>query len=225
MKVYLKKSLVSELTSNGLLAYVGLRSIYNKEESEAYVSTNLIHYRLCANGNCTRSWKDNILSGIDELVGRGLIKVVEEINKTEIIYDLSGLYFENEYFIQIELEDIRRVLSLPCRTDKGALLKYFVVMVGSFSNIKYESYTLPKRSFVGFMPISYLAREARISESSAMTYNSILEDNKIIFVYRHPTGYVDDEGMYHNLNNNYGLYEDKKYIRQFAKSYEAYTDI
>ena len=180
---------------------------------------------MCANGNCTRNWKDNILSGLDELVGRGLIKVVEEINKTEVIYDLSGLYFENEYFIQIELEDIRKVLTLSCRTDKGALLKYFVVMMGSLSNCKYESYTLPKRSFVGFMPISYLAREARISESSALAYNEILEKNKIIFVYRHLNGYVDYDGVYHNLNNNYGLYEDRKYIKQFAKSYEAYNDV
>lgn len=219
--VYLLKDNVLCLDNDMLLTYTALRSMYHNNNKIMYVSINQMCYELCGNINYTRAFKECVISGFDKLCAEEFIAIKDKISKTEFVLDLSGLYFEKEYFVEVDLEYIRKVCNCPCRVDKSSLLKYFLTMVGTFSHSIFAYKGIDERTgFVGFMPITYIAKQAEISEQTAMSYNTILEDNKIIYIFRHNGYYQDDYGNIRTVNNHYGLYENKKDIIRFGKAYE-----
>ena len=229
MKIYLRKDLVKELDTDALLVYIALRSMYHKGEDEFYVSVNSLCYRLFGNCTYTRTFKDCIARGLSTLVERGMVLVKEELNKTEFIIDAQGLYFEDCFFIGIDLEYIRMACNVRSRVDRGGLVKYLLTMVGTLCNDPYKFQDVQVRhikGLVGFMPISYIAQESGISEQTALSYNTILEDEKIIYIYRHGHTYQDIDGNIKSINNNYGLYENKKEILAYASGFarmQGYT--
>lgn len=229
MKIYLDKDLVKDLDTDALLAYVALRSIYHKGEEELYVSVNMLCYRLYGNVTYTRTFKDSIINGFNNLNARGIIRIKEQINKAEFIIDASGLYFDDKFFVGIDLEYIRRTCNCSSRVDRGSLVKYLLVMIGTLCNDPYKFQDVQVRhmkGLVGFMPISYIAQESGISEQTALSYNTILEDAKIIYIYRHGHTYQDLDGKMKTINNNYGLYENKQEILGYASGFarmQGYT--
>ena len=229
MKIYLDKDLVKDLDTDALLVYVALRSIYHKGEEELYVSINMLCYRLYGNVTYTRTVKDSIINGFNKLDARGIIRIKEQINKAEFIIDASGLYFEDKFFVGIDLEYIRRTCNCSSRVDRGSLVKYLLIMIGTLCNDPYKFQDVQVRhmkGLVGFMPISYIAQESGISETTALSYNIILEDAKIIYIYRHGHSYQDIDGNINSINNNYGLYENKKEVLGYATGFarmQGYT--
>lgn len=225
MKVYLKKDLVKDLDTDALLAYIALRSIYHKDEEEFYVSINMLCYRLFGDATYTRAFKDSIVRGLNTLIDRCIVVVKEQISKMEFIINGQGLYFEKEFFIGIDLEYIKMACHIDVRVDRGSLVKYLLTMVGTlcndpgyFQGCEYKHMT----GTIGFMPISYIAQESGISEQTACTYNTILEDNKIMYIYRfHHTYYDEVQERVKSLNNLYGLYESKKDVLKFARGTAA----
>ena len=229
MKVYLRKDLVKELDTDALLVYIALRSMYHKGEDEFYVSINSICYRLFGNISYTRAFKDSITRGFSTLVERGMVVVKDKLNKTEFIINAEGLFFEKCFFIGIDLEYIRMALACDSRVDRGSLVKYLLTMVGTlcndplyFQGCEYEHMV----GQIGFMPISYIAQEAGVSEQTACTYNTILEEKYIIYVYRFNHTYYDDiQERIKSLNNYYGLFEHKQHILKFARGAAAKYDV
>ena len=180
MKIYLRKDLVKELDTDALLVYVALRSMYHENEEEFYVSINSLCYRLFGNISYTRTFKDCIVRGFSTLVERGMVVVKEEINRSEFVINAQGLHFKECFFIGIDLEYIRMVCNISSRVDRGGLVKYLLTMVGTLCNDPYKFQDVQVRHIkghVGFMPISYIAQESGISEPTALSYNTILEDN------------------------------------------------
>lgn len=228
MKVYLRKDLVRDLDTDALLAYIALRSIYHKDEEEFYVSINMLCYRLFGNTTYTRAFKDSIVSGFNALVHRGMVVVKENINKMEFVINGAGLYFENEFFVGIDLEYIRIACAVSARVDRGSLVKYLLTMVGTlcndpkyFQGCEFEH----MKGTIGFMPISYIAQEAGVSEQTACTYNTIFEDNKIMYIYRFHHTYQDDLYKIKSFNNIYGLSEHRDNVLKFAKGMSARYNI
>ena len=220
MKIYLDKDLVKDLDTDALLVYVALRSIYHKGEEEIYVSINMLCYRLYGNVVYTRTFRDSIIHGFSTLCARGIIRVEEQINKTEFIIDAKGLFFENKFFVGIDLDCVRRICNCSGRVDRGSLLKYLLAMVGSIDQSS-SMFGYKKKGFVGYMPIVYIAQQAGVSEQTALSYNTILEDCQVIFIYRHGRCYVDeDTGEIRTINNHYGLFEDKDMIIKFGDEYD-----
>lgn len=222
MKIYLRKDLIKELDTDALLVYIALRSMYHENEEELYVSINMLCYRLFGNISYTRTFKDCIIRGFSALVQRGMVVVKEEINKSEFVINAKGLYFKDCFFTGIDLEYIRMALTVDCRVDRGSLVKYLLTMVGTLCNDPYKFQDVQVRNMkgqVGFMPISYIAQESGVSEQSALSYNTILEDAKIIYIYRHGHTYQDVDGTVKTINNNYGLYEHKEHILAYANGF------
>jgi hypothetical protein len=184
---------------------------------------------LFGNISYTRAFKDCIVRGLSTLVERGMVVVKEELNKTEFIINAQGLYFEGGYFIGIDLEYIRMACNVDSRVDRGCLVKYLLTMVGTLCNDPYKFQDVQVRhmkGLVGFMPISYIAQESGISEQTALSYNTILEDAKIIYIYRHGHTYQDVDGNIKTINNNYGLYENKEEVLGYANGFarmQGYT--
>ncbi len=230
MKIYLRKDLVKDLDTDALLVYIALRSMYHENEEEFYVSINSLCYRLFGNVSYTRTFKDCIVRGLSTLAERGMVVVKEEINKTEFIINAQGLFFEKCFFIGIDLEYIRMVCNINSRVDRGGLVKYLLTMVGTLCNDPYKFQDVQVRHIkghVGFMPISYIAQESGISEPTALSYNTILEDNKIVYIYRHGHTYYDElSETIKSINNNYGLYEHKEEVLTYARGFarmQGYT--
>jgi hypothetical protein len=221
MKVYLRKDLVKDLDTNALLTYVALRSMYHENEDEFYVSINSLCYRLFGNISYTRAFKDSIARGLSTLVERGMVVVKDKINSTEFIINAQGLYFKDCFFIGVDLEYIRMALACDSRVDRGSLVKYLLTVVGTICNDpKYfdDVQTRHMKGTIGFMPISYIAQESGISEQTACTYNTILEEQKILYIYRfNHTFYDDYYCQIRSMNNMYGLYEHKDNVLAYAK--------
>lgn len=229
MKVYLRKDLIKDFDGDTMLAYIALRSMYHKGEEEFYVSINMLCYRLFGNIGYTRTFKDAVYSGFSNLVQRGIISIKNQINKMEFIVNGQGLYFEDCFFIGIDLEYIRMACGVDSRVDRGSLVKYLLTMVGTLCNDPYKFQDVQvkhMKGLVGFMPISYIAQESGVSEQTALSYNTILEDAKIIYVYRHGHTYQDTDGNIKTINNNYGLYENKQEVLGYANGFarmQGYT--
>ena len=118
-------------------------------------------------------------------------------------------------------------MALACdsRTDRGGLVKYLLTMVGTlcndtkyFQGCEYENMV----GKIGFMPISYIAQEAGVSEQTAITYNGILEKNGIMYIYHFNHSFYD-EGYreIRSMNNVYGLIEDKYDVAKYARGAAA----
>lgn len=225
LKVYLRKDLVKDLDTDALLAYIALRSIYHKDEEEFYVSINMLCYRLFGDTTYTRAFKDSVINGLNTLVDRNLIVVKEKISKMEFVLNGQGLYFENVFFIGIDLEYIRTACHVDARVDKGGLIKYLLTMVGTLCNdpFYYQGCEFEHmKGTIGFMPISYIAQEACVSEATALSYNTILENEKIMYIYHFRHTYYDEiKERIKTLNNVYGLFEHRDNVLKFAKGMSA----
>jgi hypothetical protein len=229
MKVYLKKDLVKELDTNALLVYVALRSMYHENEDEFYVSINSLCYRLFGNISYTRAFKDSITSGFSTLVERGLVVVKNQINKTDFIVDAKGLYFKDCFFIGVDLEYIRMACNVNSRVDRGSLVKYLLTMVGTLCNDPYyfqDCEYKHMKGTIGFMPISYIAQESGVSEQTALSYNTILEENGVVYIYRFNHTYYDEiQEKVKSLNNLYCLSEHRDNVLKFARGTAAKYNI
>lgn len=229
--IYLSKKVCSnlELDNYAIGAYVALRSIYNVRKPIVYVSIAMLCYEIAGTAKYTRYFKEGIQSGIESLIQAGLISVKENISKGEYILDLSGLYIDNgseseetEFYTMISQDELHKLYQIPGRHNKFALLRYFVLMVGSINQT--DSVTVDgeeRRNFVGYMGTEYLAQISGISYDVGLEYTSLLESAGILYVYRHRKMLKADEGI-KSIKNHYGRYKDAKYIMEFAKQYEQY---
>lgn len=236
-EIYIKKSILgnNQFDHNAIGAYIALRSIYLQDKPVKCVSINELCYELYGNTTFTRYTKEKVMAGLSQLIKAGVVTKVDEISKTEFLLDLSNLHINSakgttDYYIIVTTDEIHTILNYASRVDKFALLRYFVVVIGSISYITtikdargtYED----AHNFVGFMPQTYLAETSYISESSACTYMSILEEIHMIYVYRHTDlKWNAETNQISSFVNKYGRFQNREMIEYFAKNYESFTNI
>jgi hypothetical protein len=228
--IYVSKRITSnlELDNNVIGAYVALRSLYTSEKEIMYVSDNMLCYELTGNKPFTRYFKESVHDGLAVLIDTGLVKVIETVSKTEYILDLSDLFIssvkatdEGDYYTIIYPDEIYKIFNLEGKTDKFALCRYFIQMLGTI-NFNEGIYvgsgggTEMISNFVGYMTSEYLAKITGISNDIGLNYTSILEELELVYVYRHDK-YIHKDGTIKSFTNHYGRYEDAEHIVQFAK--------
>lgn len=209
--------------SNSVIA---LRCIYNQNKDYYYINPSMLCFELYGNGSYTRYTKESIMDGLIALEMMGLIKTIEEISKTEAVYDLSDLFID-DYYVILDVDEIHSICNLNEKVDKFGVLRYFACMVGT---IDYNSHIYigsgsdckSVSNFVGYMPQEYLSSLCGIPTTSIINYNRILEDNNLIYIYRH-NSYRTEDGVLRSINNHYGRIENAEYIIQFAEQYEDVT--
>lgn len=209
--------MIYELEPNELVCYSVLRSTITDDDRVCYISLGLIE--TWATGTVQglgRATRKALTEGLESLCQRLGLKR-ESVSKTEWLIDCSRLWFDTkkEHFVILDKQDIQKVFAIDCK-NKLSLFNYFVVWSGTLNNT--TTATERKRagqSAVGFMPISYTAKLAKISESTAMRYNELMEQAQIIYIHRSTNYIATDDGI-RSLSNHYGLYRNKVKIIAIA---------
>ena len=73
---------------------------------------------------------------------------------------------------------------------------------------------------VGYKSLDNLAKLTNISKKSVITYNKILEDNEVIYIYHHDMIYSTGNDTISSMPHPSGRYADKNNIEAHALGYE-----
>ena len=116
-------------------------------------------------------------------------------------------------------------MNIDSRLDKFSVLRYFMCMISTINhNATYidvmgNSYD----NFVGFMTNDYIGSLCGVTSYTTYDkYNHLLEDNEMVYIYRHSILIRDEKGQLKNLHNHYGRYKDKKLIIGYSVNRENF---
>ena len=220
MKIYLSKKIISDfdISDNGIMAYIAMRILVRSEETSYHVSGDGMCFALT--GQCVqqRFLKKRLLEGLDNLIELGLVTVEGVFTNSSKVCNLSKLILKsfnqsNEFFIQVELSDIKRVMNMDTKACKEKVLRYYVSLIGTFSNVEHGK----TKCKIGKVGLLYLSSISGIPVSSiTKSYNDLLMDNKIIY-YK---SFIKDD----NENkrawmpvNMYCHYKDKDILKKYVE--------
>ena len=232
-KLFLNNAVIKDikLSDYEVAVYVALRSLYDPQKELQYVAYNSVVFELYKNLQISRRYMNHLKAALDSLVEKGLIKKVDSISNTEFIIDMSNLHFEQNtgkgiFYTIITLEEVHRIMNIDTKKDNFAILRYFIILISSICHDKgtydHSAGCSAHTDFVGFMTIDTLADWCGTTKARIIEYNSILETEKIIYIYRHNQNKKDKEtGQIMSFSNHYGRYEDRQWIIQFANEYVA----
>lgn len=232
-KLFLNNSVIKDLSLDNydIAVYVALRNLYDAQMDLQVITFNMIAYTLYGNKNYTKYTVNHLKTACDKLESVGLIKKLDSYSANEFIIDMSNLHFEQAtskgvFYTMITLEEVHKIMNIDTKKDNFAILRYFAILISSICHDKgtydhssgYDAHT----DFVGFMTLDMLADWCGTTKARIIEYNSILETEKIIYIYRHKQNRKDKEtGQIMSFSNHYGRYEDKQWIIQFANEYVA----
>ena len=205
--IYLRnKVLENELmTSYDIAVYTALRKYYNLGMEEELITTDILLYQLYGKDfdKVKRTTKENFIEAISHLNEIGVINITKIYNKNKYIIDMDSIFFTTSIkdpAVAIEKYEISNIFNISCNEDKTKIFRYFITIIGS----------IDYKTKVGSMPIDYLSKKADISTKTAIAYNKLLEDNKIIYI-KHGSGKYTEDGI-KTESNSYVRYEDRRLI-------------
>ena len=216
----------SDISSCGLAMYCALKSLlFNDEIKEICTTYEILAYQLTRNINCSRRFYENLKQGYDELFDFGIINRIASRSKYDVI-GCKNLFLSNkdDRFTIITYEELLKIFQIK-NTNNFLLLRYFIFLIGTISST-IEVY-LPsgkhKTRVIGNLTIEYISEVSGISERSIIEYNKILENNGLIYIYRHNDFILKQEtGELSRLINIYGRLDDKEYIDIYASNQKSY---
>ena len=215
--LFMKREIIESenLTEKGVAVYIALRRIMQKDINEYFASYNMIAYQLTGVGKNKRAMIDSVKDGLQEIIDKNLVSVIEKIGINEFVLELSQIHLnaEEDCFTKIEEEEVHKIFSIEDKTDKFKLLRYFAALVGTFNNA--EGY-----SKVGYMAQDYFISRNIMSKSQIYVATKLLEDNGLIFVYRSGKMIIDVNGSIKKITNCYGRAKDENFILTFARQHE-----
>ena len=216
MKIFLKSDLIkSNLSAQAVAVSCALRySFCDSENPVIYTSVDNWAYALTGDIYYSTRFKDALLFGFNELVENGYIKIIKK-KKESYILDYSPMIIDpsDEKYVLIAPKDVRTIFSLE-GVQIFQLLKYYVVLASTMT----VSLGMPTDRYsecpvlVSNLAATYLAKLSDISYRTVLNYNEILEESKIIYVYRQRVRSVTKEGTPYTTPNIYGKYADKDWI-------------
>ena len=230
MSTLLNKKIVSNpsLSDDAFLAYIALRKLLNQQMQisginsfEDCVSCHRLCYILAE--QILPCYVNTIYQGIKDLDALKLITVKQEFSTSkshEFIINLKNIYCDalKDLYIVIKNFEIKKLLNCTeIRSEKRiALLRYLITLIGTFNNSSDFDYGAGK---IGYMPITYIAHIASISESTAKRYNKILSELKLIYIYKAHDAFIID-GRLRQITNTYSRYSDRSICISFGKEKE-----
>lgn len=194
--------------------YISLLDLITEQDDRACVSLAQIHFKLTGNTDMTRSERDGLLLGLDQLCEEKLISIVENINKSEFIIDLTQLKYRHrnhEFYDIVYLDEIRKIMNIP-DVNNLLLLQYFCVAVSTFD---YRHKVGEDSRVVGFQSIDTLAQMCNIHIQSATKYNCILEQNELLFMHHYHVKIKKQGGFI--TRNRYCRYRNKDFVENLEK--------
>ena len=217
--IFLKNEILEdkEMSDYDIAVYVSLRNLYASYSEEVLIDVDTILYDLYGDDftEVGRKVKENFRKAIEHLGELGIIEIVRDLLRGRYIINMNNLYFEanaQNPFTTVRKEEVRKMLTLQTKenVDNLKLLRYFIMLIR----------TVNGKDGVGFMSLDHLAKLTNISKKTVITYNKILEENEIIYMYHHDMIYSTGNDTISSLPNHYGRYRDKNKIEAYAIWYE-----
>lgn len=210
--------------SNYSIAVYGILKLLSPSIKKQCVTPYQISYLITDDDTQSRYITNFAKCGIEELINENIITKINEVQKHYIL-DCKNLWFDTrkEKFTIISSNEMFDIFHIK-NVNTFLLLKYFIFLISTLSS-KTTVYvdTNYKSSVVGYFTIDKLSELSGISTRSIIEYNSILEENKLIYIHRQRDYVLDSENAIKRLPNIYGRYEDISYIDTFAKNQQKYT--
>lgn len=196
--------------------------VSNKIENIIYVSCEQLCFYLA--GQSISEYVSHLKKGIEELATQNLITTTKQSN-TSYLIDIEKIYVntDKQFFVMIEDWEVRKILlydSIPYKSKRIPLLRYFISMISTLDNTNLASGTKSQSGKVGYMTIDQLADNAHLSKRSAIRYNTILEDLKLIYIYRTNDKLMIDKKL-KQIRNIYSRYIDRKFCISLGKDFES----
>lgn len=235
MDIFLDSKIVTnnELSSNAIAAYTALRMIQNLSTNKYYVNIKLLAFQLTDDIILSRKYMDRLSDGLNELITKKYIMVVANNADKDYILDIGNLIMNNcsdenkdkAFFVIIESKEIHKIMNMDIRLDKFSILRYFMCMISTinYNASYYDVMGNTYNNFVGFMTNDYIGSLCGVTSYTTYDkYNHLLEDNELIYIFRHSVMVRDEKGRLKNLPNHYGRYKDKELIIGYSVNRENY---
>ena len=217
--IFLKNEILenNEMSDYDIAVYVSLRNLYAGYGEEVLIDVDTILYDLYGDDftKVGRKSQENFKKSIGHLKELGIIEIVRDLSRGRYIINMNNLYFEanaQNPFTTVRKEEVRKIFTLQTEenVDNLKLLRYFTMLMR----------TVNGKDSVGYKSLDHLAKLTNISKKSVITYNKILEDNEVIYIYHHDMIYSTGNDTISSLPNHYGRYADKNKIEVYALGYE-----
>lgn len=198
---------------------------HNSLFSECVSLQELIYHFMGNIPNRRNRIYDYVEQGIEELHFANYIQIAS-IQQKHYLLNCENMWVntELEYFSNISFEEVQKIFQIK-GVNNYCLLRYFIFLMGTL--VAKITVTLPdgnsKSGIISNLPISYLAKQMDVSSKTIMDYNKLLEDAKLIYVYRQNDFVLGENNSLKTLPNIYGRYEDKEYINTFAYNQRQYN--
>lgn len=216
--IYIVKRILNDesISDNAFVVWSALQPLCNNED--LLLSINYIGY-LIYGRKPKRKEYDNIQAGFKELIDSGVIQITEQLSQTEYVCNLYALYLKpnTEYFCVIYYDELHKIMNLDVKTDKFKLFRYFVCIVSCF-NFSKNIDEIYRGKICG---VSVDSICSLIPKTTALRYNDILEENKIIFIFRFDDFLLSDYWGINKIPNAYSRYEHKDLCITFAATYQS----
>lgn len=231
MDLFFKESIytTTSLSIYGLTTYASLLSLIRDEEAYEFCTTlEILCYQLTKTLNNSRSFRESIKTGLDELLNSEYV-LSKHNEKKHIILDCSKFRLsDDDFFTIIKYGEVLKIFQIK-NVNNFLLLRYFIYLIGTISSSidVWLDAVQHKTRVVGNLTIDYIAKLSGISERSVIEYNKILENAGLLYIYRQKDFLVNEiSGEITTLPNVYGRPLDKIYIDTFAlnqqKNRESY---
>lgn len=226
-----KKALENKgLSHESISVYATIQLIksYHFNDKQLYVNSNMIYFYM--NGfidKVSRKKMEQIKSGLDCLVDNGIIVPVNIVGKYEYILNVKDLDInsKDDYFVKISYDEYNKIMTCGKQVNRYQMFSYFCTII---SNINYSKNYFNKSSYVGKfcgLTLKVLAEKSMINNYRLLCkedgYNDILEELKLLYIYKSDTIKRIGDGQYENLNNIYCRYKDKDLADEYGKSRDA----
>lgn len=170
--------------------------------------------------------KKKYVDGLRDLEQHGLIRKIYE-KKYNFEYDLQPIYFEpftatkekDNFFTVVHSDELNTIMQITDKDfpgSKAKLVRYFVNVVSTFLHGKKWTFELPDGTrsdgVVGFSSIQVLADYSNINKDTILTYNKILEKEKVLCIYRAKELILFADRTLSGITNTYGRYKYRKFV-------------
>ena len=216
------------LSNEAFAVWCALRNIMQKDIEEYYISYYSIFYALYGTRQSTRPGMEMVKKGYKELRDLGYVDEVLSYSTSDFVVNLSNLYYDKTkgYFSDLTNDEMQKIMNLNNigKINNCKLLRYFTCMIGTFNrgNDIPNSY----RGKIGGTPLDRFAEMLDISRKTATVYNSILEENKLLYVFRHKDfiSGVNSKGQseLREMPNTYSRWRDRNLADSYSSIHHGY---
>lgn len=199
----------------GVLVGIGFNCFSRKE---IFISYAMLEYTMFGHEEATRSQRESIISGFQELVEREIITVIRKTRDNGFLCDVSKLYSYDQHihYSSVTFDEYQKILQLDENVPNFKLLKYFVELMGTLNASR--SIDSKFRFKIGDRDTRCIASLSGISRTTLFKYNEILKKHHLLYITQRKARVnkkVESGELYNQATNAYSRYKDRKECEEY----------